>query len=216
MNKYLFHPFNLSLSLSIVISAYIILNILTDHLIFNDNFFYRTFSDQMSIQNIDQLLSFTEKIWWFNYLFQPIYVLLKALFVVLCITTYSILNDIEFSLKNFFKLAVFAEVIFIVSHSIYFFNLYINRTTLTLETVANYFPLSLLSFYGVENVVSWLHYPIQSLNLFEVLYVLFISWLLSKQWKPNFVESLNIVLASYGIGLLLWMVLVVFLSLQIS
>lgn len=103
-----------------------------------------------------------------------------------------------------------------ISQSIYLVNLYIHRAELTFETTANYFPLSLLSFWGAENIVSWLHYPLQTLNLFEVAYILCISWLLSKQWKPNFIESINIVLPSYGIGLLIWMVLVVFLTLQIS
>lgn len=111
---------------------------------------------------------------------------------------------------------VLAEVTFIIAQVIHLVKLFANRAELTFDTTANYFPFSILSFFGSENVVSWLHYPLQTLNLFLVLYVVLISWLLSKQWKPNFVESLNIVIPSYGIGLLLWMALVVFLTLQIS
>lgn len=196
--------------------AYILLAFLSDQLIFTDQLYYRSFSDQMAFQSIDRLLDILDKTWWLNYLLQPIFVLLKVTFAVVCITVGVVLMDIEFKINNIINSAIIAEVIFVITHSIYAINLYVNRTELTIESTANYFPFSVLSYFGVENVVSWLHYPLQTLNLFEATFIVFISWLLSKQWKPNFIESLNIVLPSYGIGLLIWMVLIVFLTLQIS
>jgi hypothetical protein len=64
--------------------------------------------------------------------------------------------------------------------------------------------------------VKWLKYPFQTLNIFEILYMAAIAWLLAKQWSRDFMESLAVVLPSYVIGLVLWLVLVTFLTLQVS
>jgi hypothetical protein len=115
-----------------------------------------------------------------------------------------------------FKTALVAEVVFIIAQIIYMINLSLHLENLTLATTANYFPFSVLSYFGAENVVDWLQYPLQTLNLFEVAYMSVIAWLLSKQWKQDFMESLAIVAPSYVTGLILWLVFVTFLTLQVS
>lgn len=199
-----------------ITGAYIFLTFFADNWIFTEELFYRSFSTKLQVYSIDELLESREQLRWTTYAVQIFIVMFKALFAALCIFIGVVLSNIEFSFKDLFRSVVIAETIFIIAQLIFLLNLYFHRTELTFDTTANYFPLSMLSFWGTENVVPWLHFPLQTLNLFEVFYILFISWLLSKQWKPNFVESLNIVLPSYGIGLLLWLVLVTFLTLQVS
>lgn len=182
----------------------------------NNDLYHRSYSGTLTKQTIENMLDLQSRYWWVSYMFIPILLLFKFLFTSICISIGTILAVIDFNFKNVFKVAIVAEVVFVIAQIIYLFNLFQNIDSLTFDTVSNHHPLSLLSFYGTENVVPWLHYPLQTLNLFEIFYILFISWLLSKQWEPDFVGSINIVLPSYGIGLLLWMVLVVFLTLQIS
>lgn len=202
--------------LIIISSVYITITFFSSNWIYTDDYFYRNLSTQLPSDTIDAILKSNDRFWWTGYLLQVVIVLSKVLFAALCIFIGVVLADIEFSFTDLFRSVVMAEFIFIIAQAIFISNLFVNRSTLTLETTANYFPLSMLSYLGVENVVPWLHYPLQTLNLFEVAYVLCIAWLLSKQWKPDFVESLNIVIPSYGLGLLVWMVLVVFLTLQVS
>jgi len=76
--------------------------------------------------------------------------------------------------------------------------------------------LTILSYFGVENVVQWLQYPLQTLNVFEVLYMLVVGWILSKQWEQEFIESFAVVMPSYVTGLILWLVFVAFVTLQVS
>lgn len=140
----------------------------------------------------------------------------KLILVLACVLLGAIFYEIEFKINGIFKSLIASECVFLFSQILFSLNLYINREEIIYENIPDYYPLSILSYVGVDNVVPWLHYPLQTLNLFEVAYILCISWLLSKQWKPNFIESINIVLPSYGIGLLIWMALVVFLTLQIS
>jgi len=190
--------------------------IISETRVFTDDFFKENMSTQYSLYTIESILETKEKFWWASYFIQVVIVLSKVLFATLCIFIGIVLSDIELSFKDLFRSILLAEFIFIIAQAMYLINLYVHRVELTFDTTANYFPLSMLSFYSVESVVPWLHYPLQTLNLFEVAYILCISWLLSKQWKPDYVESLNIVIPSYGLGLLVWMVLVVFLTLQVS
>lgn len=193
----------------------IILFILNSH-IFTNQIYYRSFSDQLTSQGLETFLGLKDRYGWVGYVYTPIILLLKVSFVTVCISIGTILSSLDCKFITIFKSVILAESVFIIAQIVYLFNLSQNLDSLTLETASNYYPLTALSYFGIENIVSWLHYPLQTLNLFEVFYILFISWLLSKQWKPDFLESINVVLPSYGIGLLLWMALVVFLTLQIS
>jgi hypothetical protein len=195
---------------------YVGFTLIAENWIFTNDVLYRSLSTQIPAYSIDRILESRERFWWVGYTVQVVVVLCKVLFAAFCIFIGVVLSDVEFSFKDLFRSVIIAEFVFIIGQATYLVNLYINRAELTFDIMANYFPVSMLSFYGVENVITWLHYPLQTLNLFEVAYMLCISWLLSKQWKPDFIESLNIVIPSYGIGLLIWMVLVVFLTLQVS
>ncbi len=202
--------------LLIIILLYLLLSALDQIFIFTDEFLYRNLSDEFSQSVIEALLTSENRFGWVAFVILPIVILVKVLFTTCCISTGAILTGNEFSFNKTFHLATYSELIFLFSQVLFSITLFVNRDSLTLDNAANYFPGSMLSFLGAENVVPWLHYPLQTLNIFEVAYVLLISWLLSKQWKPDFVESLNIVIPSYGIGLILWMALVVFLTLQIT
>ncbi|WP_237854550.1 hypothetical protein [Rhodohalobacter sulfatireducens] len=195
-----------------ITAIYLVLAYISDQFILGDEVYIRSFSDQ----TIEAVLNMRERYGWLNYVFIPVTLFLKISFPALCITIGTVLSSLEIKFKTFFKAVLLAEVVFILAQILYLINLSRHLDALTIEKSLNYFPLSVISIYGVENVVLWLHYPLQTLNLFEVFYILIISWLLSRQWKPNFIESLNIVLPSYGTGLLLWLVLVTFLTLQIS
>lgn len=202
--------------LLILIVLYISLSVFDQVFIFTEEFIYRSLSNEFSESVIEALITSENQFGWIAYVVSPLIIMLKILFVTFCITTGAILTDSEFTFRYIFRSATYSEYVFLISQAVFSFNLYFNRDALNIENVGSYFPLSMLSYFGTENVVPWLHYPLQTLNLFEVAYILCISWLLSKQWKPYFIESINIVLPSYGIGLLIWMVLVVFLTLQIS
>lgn len=184
--------------------------------IFTDQFYYRSFSDQLTAQSLKALLGMKERYAWLGYLTTPVILLLKISFTAICVSIGAVLLTVGFSFRMVFKAAMVAETVFIIAQVFYLINLWQHADALTLESAPNYYPLTVLSWVGVENAVSWLHYPLQTLNLFELVYIAVLSWLLAGRWKPDFVESLSIVLPSYATGLILWMVLVTFLTLQVS
>jgi hypothetical protein len=190
----------------------------------DNNYVLNGVQSEASNESLDTILSHSTRFHFWSSINETIYdililsilIYIKLLLTLGCILLGALLNEVNVNLKNIFKTLIIGECVFIISQVLFSINLFLNKGNLIFERIPNYFPLSMLSYLGVENVVPWLHYPLQTLNLFEVVYILYISWLLSKQWKPDFVESMNIVIPSYGLGLLIWIVLVVFLTLQIS
>ena len=201
---------------AVIILCYLVLSFISNQYIFKEEVYFRSFSQKMANQDIGAFLQFKEHYNWLSYLFLIPITFLKVTFATACICVGLTLSSIQFEFKIVFKTILIAEIIFVVGQIIYTINLFYNREVLTLDIASGLYPLTILSYLASQNVVEWIKYPLQTANLFEVFYVITISWLLSKQWKPNFVESLNIVIPSYGLGLLLWVTLVAFLTLQVS
>ena len=199
-----------------VVLCYLGLTFITNHYVFKEDIYLRSYADQLSFQGIEALMDIKQRFWWTSYLVLPFIVLLKIGFSTICISIGAVLSNVEFKFKSLLKAALVAEVIFILGQIIYIVNISLHLDAVTLQTASNYYPLTALSFWGTQNVTSWLRYPLQTLNLFEVGYVLVLSWLISQKWKPDFVESLSVVFPSYATGLILWLALVVFLTLQVS
>ena len=203
--------------IGVIVLFYLFITLISNQYIFGEEVYVRSFSDKLSAQSIEAFLGVRDKYWLWGYISIPIVIALKVSFTAICISIGAVLSKIEFKFKAIFKVALLAEVVFIVAQVLYLVNAFLHLDTLTLETAANYYPLTILSYFGTENVVQWLQYPLQTLNLFEVAYIAVIGWLLSKQWKEeDFVDSLAVVVPSYATGLLLWLVFVTFITLQVS
>lgn len=201
---------------SVVIGIYTAITFFSENWIFTEEYYYQSFSGQLPDDAVEDLLESSHQYWWMAYFSQVVMLLFKIFFAVLCIFIGVVLSDLKTSFHELFRSVVIAEVVFITAQLIYLYNLYNHRSEITIETTIDHYPLSVLMFLGTENVASWLHYPLQTMNIFELVYILFVSWLLSREWKIGTVDTINIVLPSYGTGLLIWMVLVVFLTIQIT
>ncbi len=184
--------------------------------IITDQLYYRSLSNKLTNPSIATLLNIKNQYWWVGYVITPLVVLLKVFFATILISIGAVLTTIDFKFKTVFKAALIAEIVFIFAQILYLINLSFNLDALTLATMSNYYPLTVLSLYGTQNVVDWLQYPLKTLNLFEVFYMVAIAWLLAKHWGEDFLECLALVVPSYVTGLLLWLVLVTFLTLQVS
>uniref|UniRef100_UPI004047898B hypothetical protein n=1 Tax=Flavobacterium sp. TaxID=239 RepID=UPI004047898B len=96
------------------------------------------------------------------------------------------------------------------------------NTTASLNEIQYFYPLSALNIVGYQSVESWFIYPLQVLNLFELAYWLLLSYFVGKlaftekdNGKPMDL-GFKIVASSYGSVLLLWVVVVMFFTLNYS
>ena len=84
----------------------------------------------------------------------------------------------------------------------------------TLEYINTFYPLSLINIVVIKNIPGYLIYPLQLINVFELVYWIFLASLIKIYVNWKFEKSFAFILKTYGFGLLVWVVLVVFLSID--
>lgn len=73
-------------------------------------------------------------------------------------------------------------------------------------------PFSVLALFNSSEIEPWLIYPFSVLNIFEVFYwvALIVQW--KKLTGKTYGESFDFIGSTYGLGLLLWVLVVVFFT----
>lgn len=80
-----------------------------------------------------------------------------------------------------------------------------------------FYPLSALNLFDYEQVEPWLLYPLQVLNVFELLYWFALAYGITRVLPEyDLGRAMGLVLSSYGVGLLVWVATVMFLTLTYS
>ena len=161
-----------------------------------------------------------KKWWWVSYVTTPVLIGIKVLLVAFCLNFVKIisekLEDVKF--RDILTVVLIAEFVFIIAGFYKFFNFYLIDTDYTLETLQTYYPLSLINYKEAISTEKWLAYPLQLLNVFELMYWGILAWgiweLADK--KISYQRSLGYVALTYVIGLLFWVGVVCFLILSIS
>ena len=161
-----------------------------------------------------------KKWWWVSYAVTPVLIGIKVLLVAFCLNFVKIISEKLENVKfrDILTVVLIAEFVFIIAGFYKFFNFYLIETDYTLETLQTYYPLSLINYKEAISTEKWLAYPLQLLNVFELMYWGVLAWGIWQlaEKKISYQRSLGYVALTYGIGLLFWVGVVCFLILSVS
>jgi len=200
----------------LLVSCFAGLQFATETLLFSDDLIYDSLINQLSYERISELLNQGKKWKWLSYVFVPIVFLVKATFVATCLSIGGIFARVEESFAKFFSMAVNAEFIFLIPGIIKLLWFSFFNVNYTLQDLQYFSPLSVLSILSQSEIEPMFLYPIQLLNLFEVAYWFTIAYQLKPILEKNFGYSLGFLAKTYGVGLAVWVVVVMFLTVSIS
>lgn len=195
---------------------YEILFFATDYLLVSDDLIYNSFADQISYERLMEIISDDKENKWLSYFIIPIFLLLRFFMVGLSLTTGGIIIGVENAFTRFFRLVIIAEFVFILPMLIKIFWFSFIQTDYSLIELQHFSPLSIFSLFNHTEVEPWLAYPLQILNLFELAFWCTLAWQLKKILDRDFAGSLGFVASTYGVGLLLWVILVMFLTVSLT
>jgi hypothetical protein len=209
---------------AVVSGLYLILSIVTNTFVLTQEVYYRGFSQQMTAERIEALLELRSSYWWAQLISPFFLVAVKASFTALCLTVGIIISGQDIALGKVFKVALLAEGVFVLAMATQVLGCVWFLDVRVPNDYANFAPLSLFQFFDPATLKLWMKHSLRTVNLFEVLYCVvmayFLAPLLNKSSQSgfgrSFVQTLALVVSSYGLGLLLWVVAVAFLLLQIS
>ena len=189
----------------------------------NEKLFISFLSEKLSLKQIKDFIIYQKKWQWLSYAIIPILLLIKTTLItsVLYVGTF-FYSKSKVTFKQLLNAVIKAEFVFLlvgVAKIIWF---YFFQTNYTLEDLQYFYPLSALNIVGYQGLDSWFIYPLQVLNLFELAYWLLLSYFIGKlaftekdKGKPMDL-GFKIVASSYGSALLLWVVVVMFFTLNYS
>jgi len=124
--------------------------------------------------------------------------------------------NLEIEFKKFFFVANTAEFVFLIPKIVKIFWFTIVETSYTLQDIQAFAPLSFMTFLSPVELDTWLVYPIRLLNVFEVFYWVVLAYQLKEVIGKNLLASIGFVAKTYGVGLFVWVVLVMFLVVSSS
>ena len=205
MNRKSYFPLLIGATLIITLLSSFVLN--TDELLINN------LSDQLTQNQINELIEINKKWEWLGYLFIPVLLIIKVSLISAVLHIGLFLFNKKIQYKTLFTAVTKAEFIFVFMGMIklIWFTL---KPEYTFEDLQHFYPLSALSVVGYKELSPWFLYPFQTLNLFELVYWIALAYLIGKKIKISTDKALKIVASSYGSALLIWTVAIMFFSLN--
>lgn len=200
----------------LLLFGYSILIFLNNKFILTEDLYHYSLGEQLTIERIEQLFLFQSNLEWISYVIISLSLIIKLSLITIALYTGVILSNLKVKLKSLFHIVLQAEFLFLFALSIKIYWMYFFMDNLSLKSLGHFYPLSIINFYKSNEIASWLVYPLQLVNLFELGYWLLLAYLLMDLIKKSFWKSFEFVLSTYGVALIIWVVFVVFLTLNFS
>lgn len=177
---------------------------------------YNFYSTQLSYEQIETFISQQKEWEWLGYVLLPVIYFLKIGGISACVYVGLFLvvgNKVQF--KTIFPAVVKADMVFLIPAVIKML-WFTFQTDYTLQDIQYFLPGSLLNFFDPTHIEPWIIYPLQTINIFELLFWLALAYELKDLFKNDFGLAFQNVALSYGSSLVVWMVFVVFLTLNFT
>ena len=186
-----------------------------DTMILTKEVYYNTLGEQLTIERIDALLEKQAEWKWVSYVLIPVMVAFQAFLVALCLNCGTIMMNYKIRFRPLFTLVLRSSIVFLLWKLALTFILLFSKVQFfdDLETLNKF---ALAGFVNKESVPTWLMYPLSIINIFEVAFWVLLTFGMSRILQRSFKGSLGFVLTTYGLGLLIWMVFIIFLQLNLS
>jgi hypothetical protein len=211
--KYL--AYNKTLLFVLLVLINISIFIANNKYVVTDKLYYNSLIEQLSMERIDSIIHENRKWQYLTVLFIPLVLLIKIGFTAFCLYVGLSFAGLQNSFAELFNISMKAELVFIVASILKFLINILTHRVEVFDDLNNY-PLSLISITGTKGIYPWLTYPLQTLNLFELIYWLALAKGLEVTFSRGYSSSLVLVLSSYVIGLVIWILFVMLLTMQFT
>ena len=189
---------------------------LAQSFLFTENVIYNSYGEQLSYDRIEEIVDGQNRYAWVGYAILPFLSAVKFFLVACCLLAGAVFFDIKLKFGQAFKVAILADAIFVLPFLIKIFWFLLIQTDYTLQDLQMFSPLSILNLLDAKNIDALWLYPLQLLNVFELLYVLSLGFWVYKFGAEIYEKVLNMVLSCYLPALFVWIVLVMFVTLNLN
>lgn len=208
-------PRNWSVGLSLL-GCYMVVTICSRYLLVNDELYYASLTNQMTDEQIRQMLAVNKEWIWFSYALLLALLVVKLFVIAAILAVGYYIMTTRWELRPFLRTAIIAEFVMLLPAvtKLGWFGLV--QPSYNLNDLLNFGPLSLGSMVKLDATESWLRYPLQTASLFEVAYCLVLMLGAHQLAQLRWRQAARLVGFSYLPALLVWVVIVMFISVSTS
>jgi len=174
---------------------------------------YNVLSEQYTLEQIQKILSSLKTWQYLAYVLIPVIIIVRILYTSFCLYVGSLFQEYKWGFNKIFNISLKADIIFILSQIINFYYYLFIKDAHTLNEV-NTNCYSILNWVGQENIPTWLVSAFNSVNAFELLYIILLVTLIHKSFNQKLIKATVFVLLTYGIGTYLYIATMTFLYLN--
>ena len=175
---------------------------------------YENLSEQLTLQQIEEYFAIQKKWNWVKYALLPVMLWLKTIVLAWILAIGGFFQGIEMTHKKYWNITLKAEFVFVFMALVRLLWFAVIETKFNLEHLQSFVPFSLESILNTQNIPKWGIYPLQLVNAFEVMYWIFLTLFLNQASQTR--KGFMVVLSSYGPALFIWMIFIMFLTLNFS
>jgi|688.fasta_scaffold333307_3 hypothetical protein len=177
---------------------------------------FEAYGDTIASDTIERFIALKKNWEWITYVVIPLFYLLKFSLISAILSIGVLLSNLKYDFKALFRSVVFAEYTFLIPIVLKLMWFGFVFQEFKLDDLRNFAPFSLYSILNNQQIDDWLNYPLQKINLFELFYWIALAYQLKPVLNENLSGSLAFVGRTYGVGLVIWIILVMFLMVSIS
>jgi hypothetical protein len=214
MKVFQFKDTNKTYLFLLFILALILISLISDTFILKENLYYDYFKDQLTYDQVSEILRLKDKWFFINSIFIPVFYLLKFLILSMWLMTGLILLGYKVSLRKVFHACILSEFVLLIPSIIGLIWFGFIDNAYSLQDVQQYHPLSLLSLFDNAHVDSWLIYPLQLVSIFQLAYIFALAFGIRYAIDKDYKISLSITFPVYLVGIAIWVIFVAFLTLS--
>ncbi|AGC76591.1 hypothetical protein LX97_01251 [Nonlabens dokdonensis] len=190
---------------------------LSEKLLDTQQLVYSSLSEQLTKERLTTQIKVINEWKLIRYFLIPFLLIIKVSLIAAIIDMGCFLFNKKIRYKNLLNIVIKAEFIFLIVIVIKIAWFCFFHTDFILEDLQYFYPLSAINILDYQQLDPWWIYPLQMLNLFELAYWFTLAYLIGKEIGDTVsTKGLQIVASSYGVSLVIWVVVVMFLTINIS
>lgn len=183
--------------------------------VLTQNVYYNSYAGKLTADQIEEAISLKRNWGWVAFIMIPLLLLIKISYNSIAVYTSSFLSGDTIHYKDVSDICIKAELIFILPVVIKLLMVSFIKQPEVIGD-CNIMPLSVHSAIDYNKLPAWSIYPLQTMNVFELVYIYLLSRLYSLKFDVPLRKALKVAGGGYLVATLLWVLVVVFLSVIIS
>jgi len=191
--------------------------LLSQTALINEIVFFNTYSEQLTYERSMELFSIMKTYSWTSYLLCPLVLIIKfsVVSVVIYIGVFFCNMQKDITMPKVFTVVIACEAVFVLAAAAKLLWFIFFAGNYTLNDMHFFYPLSLVNLFRQSEVAPYWIYPLQAVNLFQLAYVIMLSAGLAKLSSVKRDTTDRIVLITYLPAITLWVVFILFLTIDV-